>query len=88
VNLVPLETQIERRWVDLTRLPEGAQVPLYLHQHFRKDEAGDPITVWRLLDEMRQGARRVARERLWDRTTKLPELREAVYETLDRMRPG
>jgi hypothetical protein len=88
VNFVPLESQIERRWVDLTLLPEGAQVSLYLLQHFRNDAEGNPTTIWKLLDSMREGAKRVGRDRLWDRNTTLRELRDAVYQTLDRMRPG
>lgn len=90
MNLESLELQIERRWVDLTRLPEDAQVPLYLHERRRIDETnGDPVKVWMLLDVMREGSRRVgAPGRLWNRSATLPELRDAVYETLHRMRPA
>jgi hypothetical protein len=95
VNLAPLEVQIERRWVELTMLPDGAQVRLYLLQRLRLDpKTGDPIKVWKLLDSMREGSRRVGGpEQWWDRSTTLPGLRAAVYhaavyQTLDRMRPG
>jgi hypothetical protein len=90
MNLESLELQIERRWVDLTRLPEDAQVPLYLHERLVLDEGnGDPVRVWILLDVMREGSRRVGGPgRLWNRSATLPGLRDAVYETLNRMRPG
>jgi hypothetical protein len=89
VNLESLEIQIERRWVDLTRLPEDALVPLYLHERLAIDQDnGDPIKVWLLLDTMREGSRRVGgHDRLWNRSATLRGLRDAVYETLSRMRP-
>ena len=85
MNLEPLESQIEAAYVDACKLPHGGELSIWLIESVAI-EGDEMVRRWKLLREFRPGARRVGET--WGRATELTALRTAVFDTLNRMRPG
>jgi hypothetical protein len=82
MSMESLAADIEKAWAEMLELPAGDELALYLYRGVAT-ENGCMVPRWKLLREFRVGARRIEGD--WTRSTNLPALRAAVFNTLQGM---